>query len=69
MSRTTSAAARAAATAASAAAAVAKATVKACFLCSALASVNVLRGAASVGHCLSLNLVKRHLQLFGFWKK
>ena len=51
MRRRTSAAARAAATAASAAAAVAKATVRACFLCSALASVNVLRGAAILGHC------------------
>lgn len=66
MSRTTSAAARAAATAASAAAAVTKATVIACFLCSALASVNVLRDAASVGHCLRLNLLKMHLQLLDF---
>ena len=66
MSLTTSAAAWAAATAASAAAAVARATVIACFFCSSLASVNVLHGAASAGHCLSLSLVKTHFHLFDF---
>lgn len=45
--RTTSAAAWAAATAASAATAVAIATVKACFFCSSVASLNALSDAVS----------------------
>lgn len=66
VSLTTSAAACAAATAASAAAAVAIATVKACFLCSSLASISVLFGAVIVGYCFCLILPKLHPHLFGF---
>jgi len=66
VSRTTSAAAWAAATAASAAAAVAMATVKACFLCSSVASISVLCGAVSAGCCLYLTFSKSHLRFFDF---